>query len=575
MVSVAAGAILVLAAAVWLYPPKRPPTSPSEYTPITNFTNSATAPSLSKDGRMVTFIRGGDWFLGRGDIYVKLLPNGESVRLTNDRTVKYAPVFTPDGARIVYTVIKDGSWDTWSVPALGGQPTRLLPNASGLTWIDEHRVLFSEIRTGLHMGIVIATDGRAEPRDVYFPAHERAMAHFSYASPDRQSILIVEMDRTADWQPCRLVPIDGRSPGRQVGPKGRCTSAAWSPDGGWMYFGAAVNGASHLWRQRFPDGQPEQITFGPTEEEGIALAPDGHSLVTSLGQRQSALWIHDGTGERAISSEGFVIGSDEGPGPRLSADGERAYYLLRPTSTSPGLSLYSVNIASGQTDRLLPGVSVGDFDISRDDREVVFTTSDKGESQLWLAPLDRRSSPSLVTHSGDQVSFGAKGEIVFRLLEERVNYLGRVNKDGSQRQRIAAMPIIEKTAVSPDGEWVLAAVAGEGKDDSNRLVAVPVHGGAPQPICGDRCRARWSPDGKTFSVDIFTGAMQGMTVASPVPAGRSLPVIPDGVMERTDTWRNAAGARIVESSQSDLGAIGRYVFTKTELQRNLFRIPIH
>ena len=45
---------------------------------------------------MVTFIRGGEWFLSRGQIYVKLLPGGESRKLTNDSDVKYGAVFTPD-----------------------------------------------------------------------------------------------------------------------------------------------------------------------------------------------------------------------------------------------------------------------------------------------------------------------------------------------------------------------------------------------------------------------------------------------------------------------------------------------
>src|SRR5206468_12186147 len=112
------------------------------------------------------------------------------------------------------------TWDTWTVPVLGGQPSRLLPNAFGLSWIGDQRVLFSEIKTGLHMGIVTATEGRAEPREIYFPAHERAMAHFSRLSPDRKEVLVVEMDRTAVWQPCRLLPMDGSSAGQQVGPNG-------------------------------------------------------------------------------------------------------------------------------------------------------------------------------------------------------------------------------------------------------------------------------------------------------------------------------------------------------------------
>src|SRR4029078_3720354 len=108
-------------------------------------------------------------------------------------------------------------------------------------------------------------------------------------------------------QPCRVVPLDGRSGGRQVGPQGPCTSAAWSPDGKWMYFGAEVDGAHHLWRQRFPAGQLERITSGPTEEEGIAMASDGRSLITSIGLHESALWIHDNEGDRPLSSEGHVV----------------------------------------------------------------------------------------------------------------------------------------------------------------------------------------------------------------------------------------------------------------------------
>jgi hypothetical protein len=173
------------------------------------------------------------------------------------------------------------------------------------------------------MGIVTATEGRAESREIYFPSHVDAMAHYSYASPDQKSVLVVEMNQGHTFnQPCRLLPFDGSSAGRQVGPVGACTSTAWSPDGKWMYFGARVGGSDHLWRQKFPDGTPEQITFGPIEEEGIAMDPDGRSLVTSAGNRRSAIWIHDAAGDRAVSSEGFAVVL------RLSRDSKRVFYLL-------------------------------------------------------------------------------------------------------------------------------------------------------------------------------------------------------------------------------------------------------
>ena len=71
------------------------------------------------------------------------------------------------------------------------------------------------------MGIVTATDNRADVRDIYIQPDEHAMAHYSYASPDRKWILVVEMSGAhAFTQACRLVPFDGNSAGREVGPRG-------------------------------------------------------------------------------------------------------------------------------------------------------------------------------------------------------------------------------------------------------------------------------------------------------------------------------------------------------------------
>jgi NADPH:quinone reductase-like Zn-dependent oxidoreductase len=84
----------------------------------------------------------------------------------------------------------------------------------------------------------------------------------------------------------------------------------------------------HLWRQRCANGSPEQITFGPTEEEGIAVAPDGRSLVTSAGIWHSSVWLHDAKGDRQISSEGFAA-LPSLAGSVFSPDGKKLFYLAR------------------------------------------------------------------------------------------------------------------------------------------------------------------------------------------------------------------------------------------------------
>jgi Tol biopolymer transport system component len=590
-------ALVLLAGGVGLFyatKPSRPVTSPSEYTQITNFTDAAMAPSFSPDGRMVAFKRGTNSaqagavedFLGAGQIYVKLLPNGESVQLTNGRSAKYGPVFTPDGSRVAYTQVTfSGSsvaWDTWTVPMLGGQPTRLLPNASGLTWIGSQRVLFSEITTGLHMGIVTATEARAEERAIYFPPLELGMAHYSYASPDHASILVVEMANTHAFDsPCRLVPFDGRSAGRPVGPSGTCLSAAWSPDGKWMYFAADVGGNVHLWRQRFPNGSPEPMTFGTNQEQGIAVAPDGRSLITSIGRRLSTIWIHDAAGERAITSEGYTSA------PRVSADGTHAFYLdsatssaFSPAGPAPAGELRTVDLASGKIESVLPGMVVADYDISLDGRDVAFTTRDSGgESQIWLAPLDRRSGPRQMIRSADQVSFGPRGELLFRVKDKNVNVLYRMDRDGSGRERITSPAVLIKYGVSPDGEWVTAAVpVADGHKESSGMVsvptetvAIPVHGGPLRRICRATCRSSWSSDGR-----FFYAAVGDQTRVIPVPAGKSLPDLPASGLSVENAPDEPHGARNIQRDGVVLGPDpSTYVFRRTELHANLFRIPLH
>ncbi len=283
-----------------------------KYTQLTDFTDSAVAPALSPDGRMVAFIRGSSGFLTADQVYVKALPDGEARRLTDDSRLKYNLAFTPDGAQVAYTVLQLPNWATYTVSVFGGDSHLFLSNAAGLTWLDQHQLLFSRTRSGQHMGIVTGTAASQEFRELYFPPHERAMAHYSSASPDRKSALVAEMDENSGWRPCRLISLDGRFDARPIGPQGPCRSAGWSPDGSWMYFTAAVDGHSHLWRQRFPDGEPEPITSGPIEAEGVAVEPDGRSIITSMGVHESAIWIHDANGERSLSSEGEIVTGSDG-----------------------------------------------------------------------------------------------------------------------------------------------------------------------------------------------------------------------------------------------------------------------
>ena len=550
------------------------------YTQLTHFTDSAVSPALSPDGRMLAFIRSDNWWLTPDQIYVKQLPDGEPVQVTRDDRPKYAPTFSHDGSRLVYTIFP---WSTWVVPATGGESALFLDNASGVTWLDDRRIMFSEVNPphSVHMGVVTADEDRSRQSAIYFPQDERGMVHLSYASPDGRWALVVEMNPV--WQPCRIVPLDGRSSGRQVGPKGGCTSAAWSPDGKWMYFGVDVSGSRHLWRQRFPDGQPEQLTSGPTEEDGVAIAADGRSLVTSVGMRQSAVWIHDRRGDRPLSSQGYVTYAQTsgvlGNFPRFAKDGKSVFYVKSEAPTGPQ-ELWRTDVASEESERALPGISMLEFDLSDDASEVVYSSQPPGKpAQLWISRLDRSLPPRVIAESGESSpQFGADGQILFRSFDGTNHYLEQIDRDGSERVRVVPYPIGNLFFISPDRRWVTTVATMS--DGVSGTYAIPVAGGVPQRICSG-CPVVWAPDGRFLYASVQRPARDdpGKTRVFPLATGEMLPKLPSPHGLRApaapDDPTLLPGSYLVDAygiSPSLDPSV--YVYVRATAHRNLYRIAL-
>jgi Tol biopolymer transport system component len=563
-------ALLLGAAALFFL---RKPAAPvrSAWQQLTNFTDSATQPALSPDGRMLTFIRGPGTFITPGEIYIKLLPDGEPMQLTHNGQQKMSPQFSPDSSRIAYTV----PWDTWTVPVLGSEPRRMLPNASGLIWIEPQKLLFSEIKSGLHMAVVSASENRTEAHDVYVPPHDRGMAHRSYLSPDRKWVLLAEMDN-GGWLPCRVVPFDGSSPGRVVGPPaGACKDGGWSPDGKWIYVSSNAGGTFHIWRQPVAGGEPEQITSGATEEEGVAITPDGRSVISSVGLEERELWLRDAKGERRISSQGFAHQ------PRFSSDGKKLFYLSDPMARQgfPMGELWEADLTTGQSDPLLPGFLITRFDISADGRQIVFASTHESRGpRIWLAPMDRRSAPRRISSAEeDQPMFMPAGDIIFRASEGHTNFLYRMKSDGTGRERLLPDPITETEGISPDGAFVLAGVAVTGKDVPMEIMAFPLRGGKPQRLC-TVCFTAWTPDRSFLLLEWWgNGPLDAdrKTFAIPLKNGRMLPPLPaDGIESRTDLDA-IPGLRVIDQISIVPGpGLASYAFVRTSVHRNLYRIPI-
>jgi eukaryotic-like serine/threonine-protein kinase len=236
-----------------------------------------------------------------------------------------------------------------------------------------------------------------------------------------------------------------------------------------------------VWRQRFPDGEPEQVVSGWSQEEGLAIDPDGRSFLTSVGQRQSVVWLRQQDGERQISLEGFSFDV------KFTPDGKRlCYRILKGTVpvADPG-EVRIADLESGRNEPMLPGVTPAGnpgraYDISPNGQWVVASAPRKdGHGQVWLAPLDRQSPPHLIPGvDGDMAFFAGDDGVVFRSVQGPSAFVYRAGLDGKGLAKVSDEVIVGLMGVSPDGEWVLVQTQGQNKRPSH---------------CGEACRSPSRP----------------------------------------------------------------------------------
>jgi Tol biopolymer transport system component len=301
----------------------------------------------------------------------------------------------------------------------------------------------------------------------------------------------------------------------------------------------------------------------------VAVAPDGKSLIASVGARQSSLWTHDAAGNHAVSLEGSASS------PQLSPDGKRLYYLLRKSASSDGSELWRRDLLSGKSDPVLTGQRIMDYDISRDEARVAFTVHTGAESQIFLAAADRSSPPRLVVRGGDEVSFGA-GQLFFRQVGRKANYPAVVQEDGSGLTRILeAKTTTEVGGVSPDGEWAIVSDIGGAPGG----FVAGLRRRVQRKICAGICYLQWSPDGKYLYVSPaskYSGSESTQpTYIIPIPHGVEALELPASGIDLADKEQLARFQSIPQGNMSAGRDTQTYAFTISNFQGNLFRIPLH
>ena len=359
--------IVLVAAWLALQYGRAPQTAaPLQAVPLTSLPGTTRSPSFSPDASQVAFA----WTGPDGtnsDIYVQQIGAATQLRLTSDPGNDYAPLWSPDGRWIAFLRGENGQTnDVRLVPPLTGPERRVAEihprgflRALSLTWCPDSSCL-------------VVTDS---------------------VGPDLPDALFVVSLQTGQKRQLTNTPIFADS------------DPAISPDGRWLVFRREVAPfAGGLQLQALqPDvrvtGEPRSLTPVDLYAYNPRWTADGREIVFAA---KSALWrlrLLDGGQAQRLPFVG-----EDGLSPIVStsrADGAARLAYIRsytdtniwrvdlPSRGAPASSPPRPAISSTRRDAIAH--------IAADGRQVTFTSTRSGESEIWRTDVSGAGAVQLTT----------------------------------------------------------------------------------------------------------------------------------------------------------------------------------
>jgi Tol biopolymer transport system component len=554
---------LLLLLAVLLYGP-----APAQETPLTNAANLVQFtfppddrsndhdPTFSPDGEWIAFVSIRE--TGKKRLWKKPVRGGAAQQLTfgDEDFVDWYPAWSPDGSRIAFTSNRGGKTHAWTVPAAGGDPTRISSAALGsgegtsvgstaCSWSPDNLYLACSALVDGNTDIytISVAEGTAarittHPADDRWPDWSPDGREIVFASnrEDNENIWIV----AAQGGPARLLQTghpDGRFP-------------RWSPDGRWIVFqragegvfiaparggtateitgtdnyfgvtpewspdGSRVAFTGGMGRMRMgklavipaAGGQPQVLADAEVSFwQAPAWSPDGRQIAFTTPQDQLAVVPASGGPVRTLLS-----GEGRHDQPSWSPDGRQIAFS---SSRSGSPKIWTVPAAGGEADPVTWG-SGRDYHPawSPDGETLAFASLQEGGVHIWTVPASGGRPVQLTTHpSRDWDPFWLSGgaEIGFLSNRNRGGWsvdMWIMSAAGGTPREFFSEPNSWSPALSPDGRRIAYAIINI-HDVSRVLYVVELEGDKSPLKLDDGMSPAWSPDGSRIAYyqggDIF------------------------------------------------------------------------
>jgi len=457
--------------------PDAPPARPL---PLTSYPGAELGPSFSPDGSQVAFSWNGpqqDNF----DIYVKLVGEGDAVRLTKDPAPDGSPAWSPDGRQIAF--VRQGS--VFLVSPLGGSERRVAEmQARDIAWTPDSKSL------------VISSEVEGYIRIVLLSLETRQTRYLT--SPPKQGYSFGDLYSA-------------------VSPDGLNLAFARFPEGG----------TAELWLTPMMGGTPRRLTETGPVMLGLAWSSDGQELIYSQGHPVSAtLQRRRITAPSSMESQ-RIGGVEEGSlepaiSRKIEGSRERIAYerivfdanILAIDTTDPHNTPRQL-VTSTRRD--------GDPQFSPDGQRLAFASDRNGSRQIWIANADGSSQTQLTSFTSPGFGFANAPrwspdgqQIAFMVMIDVDRDIYIVPAEGGAPRRFTTEPSLEgRPSWSQDGRWIYFYSTRTGEQE---IWKKPAAGGdAVQVTSGGGHESFESPDGKLLYYQFRDAGLRAISTSETSP----------------------------------------------------------
>ncbi len=345
----------------------RVPAGPGKITQISHWDKLMDGARLSPDGHAVAFVSPVD---GIEQVFLMLTSGGEPLQLTNDEGDKLVNGFSSDGTEIYY-VRSIGSAEVWSVPTLGGSPSRVasvsavFPSWDGKSLFytkAESQSIFRMERSGVSGEEVFAIPTDFPPASIL-------------AYPDGNHLLVLTTDPVFAFAPDHFgayeVDLAKRTAVNLGQVSGFPFDATWAEPGKSILLSRTVNGLTNIWKFNLKDKTLTQISFGTGPDAFPMPDPGGRGIYFVNGRESGIL-----TAYNTRTKQSTDIASENATQPALSPDGKRIMYIAFPANDRS--ELWTSNTDGSNKVKLATGTALNTATWSSDNFHLAFMKTARG-----------------------------------------------------------------------------------------------------------------------------------------------------------------------------------------------------